>query len=233
MVLAAGLGERMRPITLTTPKPLIIIGRESLLDRALNALGQQGVELVVVNAHHLVDVIERHLAGRSKPAVRLSIETDRLETGGGVRNSLPLLGQAPFFVVNGDILWRDGPRPTLAALADAWDPGGMDALLMLHPVGSALGYDGPGDFHRQSDGRVVRRKEGERAPYVFAGLQVLHPRLFNGAPEGAFSLNVLYDRAISRGTLYAIEHAGRWCHVGTPADLPLAKAFLANEAASA
>jgi MurNAc alpha-1-phosphate uridylyltransferase len=233
MVLAAGLGERMRPITLTTPKPLIVIGRETLLDRALNALGEQGVEQVVVNAHHLADVVERHLSGRSKPAVLLSIEGERLETGGGVRNALPLLGQAPFFVVNGDTLWRDGPRSTLADLADAWDPGRMDALLLLHPVVTALGYDGPGDFHWRSDGRVMRRKDGERAPYLFAGLQILHPRLFNGAPEGAFSLNVLYDRAIARGRLYAIEHAGRWCHVGTPADIPVAEAFLANEAASA
>lgn len=233
MVLAAGLGERMRPITLTTPKPLIVIGRETLLDRAINALGEEGVEQVVVNAHHLGNVVERHLAGRSKPAVRLSIEAERLETGGGVRNALPLLGQAPFFVVNGDILWRDGPRPTLADLADAWDPGRMDALLMLHPVATALGYDGLGDFHLHADGRITRRKDSERALYLFAGLQILHPRLFIGAQEGAFSLNVLYDRAIVRGTLYAIEHAGRWCHVGTPADIPVAQAFLADEAASA
>jgi MurNAc alpha-1-phosphate uridylyltransferase len=233
MVLAAGLGERMRPITLSTPKPLILIGRETLLDRALDALGEHGVEQAVVNAHHLATMVERHLSGRSKPAVRLSIEADRLETGGGVRNALPLLGKAPFFVVNGDILWRDGPRPTLADLADAWDPSRMNALLILQPVATALGYDGPGDFHLQSDGRVIRRKGSERAPYLFTGLQILHPRLFVGAPEGAFSLNLLYDRAIAQGTLYAIEHAGRWCHVGTPADIPLAEAFLAEEAASA
>ena len=228
MVLAAGIGERMRPITLTTPKPLIAIGDQTMLDRALNALDDEGVEQVVVNAHHLADVVARHLAGRRKPAVRLSVEAERLETGGGVRNALSLLGQAHFFVVNGDILWRDGPRRTLADLADAWDPSRMDALLLLHPVATALGYQGPGDFHRQADGRVTRRKANERAPYLFAGLQILHPRLFAGSPDGPFSLNVLYDRAIAGDRLYAIEHGGHWCHVSTPADIPVAEAFLAN-----
>lgn len=230
MVLAAGLGERMRPITLTTPKPLIVLAGRTMLDRAIDALAEQGVEQVVVNAHHLADVVARHLAGRSRPPIRLSIETERLETGGGVRNALPLLGVEPFFVINGDILWRDGPQPTLADLADAWDGERMDALLLLHPVSSALGYAGPGDFRREGDGRLIRRAADERAPYLFAGLQILHPRLFAGAPDGAFSLNRLYDRAIGRGRLYGVEHRGRWCHVGTPADIPIAEAFLRNAA---
>ncbi len=233
MVLAAGMGERMRPITLTTPKPLIAIGGQTMLDRALNALEDEGVEQVVVNAHHLADVVARHLADRRKPAIRLSVEAERLETGGGVRNALSLLGQASFFVVNGDILWRDGPRSTLGDLAAAWDPSRMDALLLLHPVATALGYDGPGDFHRQADGRVTRRDANGRAPYLFAGLQILHPRLFTGTPTGPFSLNVLYDRAIAGDRLYAIEHGGHWCHVSTPADIPVAEAFLANGVPSA
>lgn len=233
MVLAAGVGERMRPITLTTPKPLIAIGGQTMLDRALDALDEEGVEQVVVNAHHLADVVARHLAGRRQPAIRLSVEAERLETGGGVRNALPLLGQAPFFVVNGDILWRNGARPTLADLADAWEPGRMDALLLLHPVATALGYQGAGDFQRLADGRVTRRDKDERAPHLFAGLQILHPRLFAGSPGGPFSLNVLYDRAIAADRLYAIEHGGSWCHVSTPADIPVAEAFLANGVPSA
>lgn len=233
MVLAAGLGERMRPITLTTPKPLILLGGRTMLDRALDALTAQGVEQVVVNAHHLAHVIARHLAGRNRPVIRLSVEADRLETGGGVRHALPLLGDDPFFVINGDILWRDGRSPTLADLATAWEEERMDALLLLHPCDLALGYDGPGDFHRKDDGRLVRRRHEECAPFLFAGLQILHPRLFADAPEGPFSLNLLYDRAIAQGRLFGIEHRGRWCHVGTPADIPVAESFLRNGAGAA
>ena len=222
----------MRPITLTTPKPLIVLGGQTMLDRAIDALAEQGVEQVVVNAHHLADVIARHLAGRSQPPVRLCVETERLETGGGVRNALPLLGEPSFFVVNGDILWKDGPRPTLADLAGAWDGARMDALLLLHPLASALGYDGPGDFRLNHDGRLIRRATDERAPYLFAGLQILHPRLFANTADGPFSLNLLYDRAIGGGRLYGIEHCGRWCHVGTPADIPVAEAFLRSGAAA-
>lgn len=228
MVLAAGLGLRMRPITLTTPKPLIPLAGRTMLDRALDALDAHGVEQVIVNAHHLADVLARHLAGRRLPAVRLCVEAERLETGGGVRNALPLLGRGPFFVLNGDILWQDGSQPTLDTLAAGWDDATMDALLLLHPVETALGYDGAGDFHRESDGRLVRRRDGETAPFLFAGLQVLHPRLLAGSPDGTFSLNLLYDRAMARGRLYGIEHGGRWCHVGTPADIPVAEAFLRN-----
>ncbi|HYN38427.1 MAG TPA: nucleotidyltransferase family protein [Rhodospirillales bacterium] len=226
MVLAAGLGQRMLPLTLTTPKPLIPVGGRTMLDRAIDALASHGIDLLVVNAHHLACVVERHLAARARPPIRLVIEGERLETGGGVRNALPLLGDDPFFVVNGDILWQDGPQPTLADLARAWKPATMDALLLLQPLATALGYDGPGDFQRRDDGRLVRRGNGERAPYLFAGLQILHPRLLADAPDGAFSLNLLYDRAIAGGRLYGIEHRGRWCHVGTPADIPVAEAFL-------
>jgi ATP-dependent helicase/nuclease subunit B len=226
MVLAAGRGRRMWPITETLPKPLIEIGGRSMLDRVIDFLEVLGIEQVVVNAHHLAPLVERHLAKRRSPSIRLSIEAEPLETGGGVANALPLLGGGPFFVVNGDVLWRDGPVPTLADLAAAWDGRRMDGLLLLHPVATAVGYAGQGDFLLAEDGRLVRRRPGDRAPLLFAGLQILHPRLFAEAPAGAFSLNVLYDRAIAAGRLFGVVHRGGWCHVGTPADIPAAEVFL-------
>jgi len=231
MVLAAGLGLRMRPITLTLPKPLIPIGGRTMLDRALDALQAHGLDHVVVNAHYLPEAIERHMAARrlavaASPPLTVIVEPERLETGGGVTNALPLLGEGPFFVVNGDVLWRDGPLPTLAELARAWDGERMDALLLLHPLATAIGYDGPGDFFRSDDGRLVRRPPDGRAPFLFAGLQIVHSRLFEGAPAGAFSLNVLYDRAIASGRGFGVVHRGGWCHVGTPADIPAAEAFV-------
>lgn len=226
MVLAAGLGVRMRPITLSLPKPLIEIGGRSMLDRALDDLEAAGMSSVVVNVHHLASLIEAHLLGRARPAIRISHEVTLLETGGGVTQALPLLGPEPFFVVNGDVLWRNGPVPSLRQLADAWEPARMDALLLLHPTATARGYDGPGDFFLLNDQRLERRGTRPSAPVLFAGLQILHPRLFNDAPEGAFSLNLLYDRAIAAGRLFGVMHAGGWCHVGTPEDIAPAEAFL-------
>ncbi|MBK8174189.1 MAG: nucleotidyltransferase family protein [Rhodospirillales bacterium] len=226
MLLAAGLGERMRPITLRVPKPLIEIAGRTMLDRALDFLEAAGIDQVVVNAFHLADVVERHVAARRSPPTRLCIEAERLETGGGVANALPMLGEGGFFVINGDVIWRDGPAPTLGELAQAWDDVAMDGLLLLHPTQTALGYDGPGDFFLSNDTRLVRRGQRPCAPFLFAGIQILHPRLFTGAPNGAFSLNLLYDRAIAAGRLFGLAHAGGWCHVGTPADIPRAEAFL-------
>lgn len=230
MVLAAGLGVRMRPITLSLPKPLIEIGGRSMLDRALDELVAVGASNVVVNVHHLAPLIEAHLRDRAQPAIRISHEATLLETGGGVTQALPLLGPVPFFVVNGDVLWRNGPVPSLRQLADAWDPARMDALLLLHPTATARGYDGPGDFFLLDDQRPERRGTRPTAPVLFAGLQILHPRLFIDAPNGAFSLNLLYDRAIAAGRLFGVMHAGAWCHVGTPADIPPAEAFLRDGA---
>jgi|APTNR8051073442_1049403.scaffolds.fasta_scaffold07778_5 MurNAc alpha-1-phosphate uridylyltransferase len=231
MVLAAGLGLRMRPITETLPKPLIRIGGRSLLDRILDRLAEAGVEESVVNVHHLAHVIEEHiedhLTQRRRPAVRLSHEAARLETGGGIAHALRLFDDRPFFAINGDVLWEDGAPPTLPALAAMWEAGRMDALLVLHPVTTARGYDGVGDFNRLADGRLQRR-QGADAPYLFAGIQILHPRLFADAPPGPFSLNLLYDRAERAGRLFGLVHAGRWCHVGTPDDIPVAEAFLAD-----
>jgi MurNAc alpha-1-phosphate uridylyltransferase len=226
MVLAAGLGLRMRPLTLTRPKPLIALAGRTLLDRALDALAEAGITDAVVNTHYLGGMIAAHLAGRARPSVTLSPEDALLETGGGVANALALLGGAPFFVVNADIAWSDGPKPALARLAESWTDG-MDALLLVQPVVSATGYDGAGDFDIAGDGRL-RRRAGAGAPLVFTGVQLLHPRLFRGAPGGAFSLNVLYDRAEAAGRLFGLAHDGGWYHVGTPTALAEAEALIAK-----
>lgn len=242
MILAAGLGVRMRPITLTCPKPLVPVAGRTMLDRALDHLEAAGVRHSVVNSHWLGERIRAHLAGRA--GVTVVHEEVLLETGGGVANALELLGDGPFYVVNGDIVWTDGGVPALARLAAAWDPGGMDALLLLQPTAAAIGYDGDGDFligppwapGAQNPGigggpagSPRRRPPGEKAPLLFAGVQILHPRLFAGAPSGKFSLNVLYDRALQAGRLSAIVHDGRWYHVGTPDALPVVEALLRDE----
>jgi MurNAc alpha-1-phosphate uridylyltransferase len=227
MVLAAGLGLRMRPITVTLPKPLIAVGGRTMLDRALDHLERAGVADAVVNVHYLPETIAEHLKTRMRPRIAISREDALLETGGGVANALPQLGAAPFYVVNADVVWRDGARPALLRLADSWDAARMDALLLLHPREAAVGYDGAGDFHLADDGRVRRRGAKETAPFVFTGVQILHPRLFAGAPSGAFSLNVLYDAAHARGRLFALAHDGDWLHIGTPAGLAEAEAVLA------
>jgi len=226
MVLAAGLGLRMRPITLTRPKPLVEVAGRSMLDRALDALAAAGVGEIVVNCHWLGEQIRDHLAGR--PGITLSPEDELLETGGGVARALPHLGEAGFFVVNADILWSEGPVPALERLRAAWDEARMDALLLLHPTATAVGHDGPGDFTLGADGIPARRGAAPRAPFLFTGVQVLHPRLFAGAPAGRFSLNLLYDRALAAGRLHAIVHEGGWYHVGTPEALPMVEARLAE-----
>jgi len=234
MVLAAGRGVRMRPITDHLPKPLVEIAGHSLLDRILDRLADAKVTETIVNTYHLGHLIEEHLTGRTDPpAIRLSTESVLLETGGGITNALPLLGAEPFFVINGDVLWtEDSTRPALSRLADAWDGSKADALLLLHPCEEALGYEGLGDFFLDDGARPVRRGERPGAPFLYAGLQILHPRLFRNIPAGPFSLNILYDRAITEGRLFAIVHKGGWCHVGTPQDIPQAEAFIADRLAS-
>jgi N-acetyl-alpha-D-muramate 1-phosphate uridylyltransferase len=226
MVLAAGLGTRMRPLTDTKPKPLIEVAGRSMLDRILDHLAAAGVGTAVVNLHHLGGQIRAHLANRQQPRIVLSDETDRLlETGGGVCRALPLLGPAPFFVLNGDVLWQDGVKPTLLDLASFWRDAEMDALLLMHPTGTALGYEGLGDFLMDQHGRLVRRSVGV-APFLFAGIQILHPRLFADCTPEPFSLNRLYDRAAANGRLYGARHLGRWMHIGTPAGLAEAELAL-------
>ncbi len=219
MVLAAGRGERMRPLTDQRPKPLIEVCGEAMLDRVLDRLAAAGVGEAVVNSHHLGEMIETHLASRRKPKILLSPEADLLETGGGVTKALPRLGKKPFFVVNGDVVWLDGARPALERLAEAWVDGAMDVLLLLHPTAYAIGYHGRGDFFMAPGGALRRRGEREVAPFLFTGLQILHPRIFKGAPAGAFSLNLLYDRAADTGRLWGLRHDGEWFHVGTPDSL--------------
>lgn len=219
MVLAAGLGQRMRPLTDRLPKPLVQVRGEAMLDTILDRLQAHGIGKVVVNLHYLGDMIEAHLKPRTQPEIRFSHEHDLLETGGGVKKALPLLGPAPFFVLNGDVCWLDGTTPALERLASAWNDEDMDALLLLHPTCSAFGYEGIGDYLMDPVGRLRRRQERQIAPFIYAGIQILHPRLFEGAPEGAFSLNRLYDKAQEAGRLWGLRHDGEWYHVGTPAEL--------------
>jgi MurNAc alpha-1-phosphate uridylyltransferase len=228
MVLAAGLGLRMRPITDRLPKPLVPVAGRTMLDRALDALAAAGVAECIVNTHYLAQLVIAHLKDRKQPAIRVSAEKDLLDTGGGVAKALPMLGREPFYAVNADIVWEDGPDlPALARLAAAYDPSKVDALLLVAPTDRAVGYDGPGDFFLGRDGSLTRRGGGAHADYVFTGVQILHPRLFTGCPAGAFSLNLLYDRARSRGRLRGLAHDGRWFHIGTPAGLRLAEEALA------
>lgn len=220
MVLAAGLGKRMRPITDTLPKPLVSIGGKPMLDHALDRLAGIGVRHAVVNVHHLASQIEAHLAGRTRPNITISDERDQLlETGGGVRKALPLLGEGPFFHLNSDSLWTEPAGPpmqsNLGRMAAAFDPDRMDILLLLAPRETSFGFEGRGDFHLQADGRLIRRGRDEEAAHVYAGVAILKPALFKACPEGPFSLNLQFDRAIAEGRLFGQELRGQWLHVGT------------------
>lgn len=215
MVLAAGFGKRMRPLTDNKPKPLVPLCGTPLIDWTMARLRAGGVSRFVVNSHYLGDQIAAHF--RADKDVTLSPEPEILETGGGVRKALPLLGDAPFFVANADIVWLDGTIPATRRMADTFDPARMDVLLLLHPVAQAGGdYSGVGDFHMDPEGRVTRRGENRVAPFLFAGLSILTPALFEDTPEGAFSLNRIFDAAAARDRLYGLVHDGEWYHVGTP-----------------
>lgn len=230
MVLAAGLGLRMRPLTEKLPKPLIPVAGKAMLDRVLDHLAASGVGECVVNTHHAGEMIAEHLADRKSPEVRLAPEPELLETGGSVNRALDELGPGPFFVVNGDVVWRDGEAPALQRLARAWDDDRMDTLLLLQGTVGAIGYDGAGDYFIEPEGERLgllrRRREGAGAPFVFTGIQLLHPRLFSPAPDGRFSLNLLYDAAQTKGRLFGLLHDGEWFHIGTPEGLALAESHL-------
>jgi MurNAc alpha-1-phosphate uridylyltransferase len=224
MVLAAGLGTRMRPITEHTPKPLVPLRGRPVIDWTLDRLAAVGVESCVVNVHHLADTVRNHLADRRAPRIAFSDETDRLmDTGGGVRKALPLLGAGPFFVVNGDVVWLNGIRPALTRLAEAWDPARMDLLLLVLRLAGANGYEGRGDFFVDPWGRPRRRLAHEIAPFVYAGVMMTTPALFEGTPDAPFSLNRLFNRALDEDRIRAVPHDGEWYHVGTPAALALAE----------
>lgn len=220
MILAAGLGTRMRPLTDDRPKPLIEVGGKALVDWAIDWVLAAGVKRVVVNSHYHADKLEAHLAKRDWKGLGVSLdvvrEEERLETGGGVRNALDKLGDAPFFVINSDSVFINGPTHGLRALAARWDPAAMDALLLLHPTPYAIGYDGRGDFTMDQLGGLVRRDESGVAPYLFSGAQIMSPGALAEMPDGAFSLNLVYDRALAAGRLYGLHHDGIYVHVGTP-----------------
>lgn len=221
MLLAAGLGTRMGPLSAECPKPLIKVLGKPLIDYGLDHCVEYGIRQIIVNTHYLPNQICNHVS--KFKCVTTIYEKERLETGGGVKNALSCFGQSPFFVINSDALWVDGPYPALKRLALAWDENRMDALLLLYPVFRLTSYMGHGDYHVDGNGIAQRRAELEVSPYIFAGVQVLHPRLFQNTPEGAFSLNTLYDKAESEGRLYAQVHDGDWYHVGTPEELRLAE----------
>lgn len=223
MVMAAGYGKRMRPLTNTRPKPMVELMGRSMIDRILDRLQAIGVEQVVVNTHHLAQMLENHLVQRTAPAIEISREAEILDTGGGVKAALDKLGDESFFVLNGDVFWLDGHAPALQRLADEWQPAKMDALLLLNATTAAIGYEGPGDFQLDTFGNARRRLEFEVAPFAFTGVQILHRRLFDYAPDGPFSLNLLYDQAEASERLFGLRHDGLWFHVGTPQDLELAE----------
>jgi N-acetyl-alpha-D-muramate 1-phosphate uridylyltransferase len=228
IVLAAGLGTRMRPYNGHIPKPLVEVGGKSLIDYSLDRLADAGVESVVVNVHHLADILEKHLAPRQRPHIEISDERgELLGTGGGIAKALPKLGAAPFFLVNSDTVWLDGVRPNFTRMAEAFDPRTMDAMLLLAPTTSSIGYVGRGDFAMLPDGRLRRRQENEVVPFVYAGAAVLSPTLFADAPKGAFALTVLFDRAAERDRLFGLRLEGIWMHVGTPEAVAAAEAALA------
>ena len=229
MILSAGLGTRMRPLTAELPKPLVRVAGVPLIDRVLARLEAAGIRRVVVNTHHLADRLIAHLAARKGTEIAISDERDHLlDSGGGVRKALPLLGPDPFLIHNCDSIWTEGTGTNLGRLLDRWDEDAMDCLLLLAPMAASLGYHGRGDFALDAAGRLRRPAPQETAPFVFAGVSVAHPRLFDGMPEGPFSLNRPWDRAIALGRAFGIPLDGRWMHVGDPAAVTAAEDWIAR-----
>ena len=219
MVLAAGLGSRMRPLTESIPKPLVQVDGKALIDHALDRLEGAGVNEIIINTFYLAELLEDHLSQRNSPKIQISREHELLDTGGGVHKALGFLGNAPFYVINSDAFWLNGPFDTLIQMAETWQESKMDGLLLLNSTVEAYGYDGQGDFDSDSNGCLSRRLEGYVSPWLFTGIQLLHPRLFNNAPHGIFSLNELYNKALKTERLFGTVHDGEWFHVGTPKDL--------------
>ena len=227
MVMAAGLGKRMRPLTATQPKPLVRVGGKALIDHSLDGLANAGVAKAVVNVHYLADALEAHLKARKRgPAITISDEREHLlETGGGMVKAAGLLPD-PFFCLNSDNIWLDGPRNVFRELSDRWDADKMDALLLVVPHARAVNYVGKGDFHLDPLGRISRRRTGRIAPFIYTGIQIVSHRLLREAPEGAFSTNVLWERAIAEDRLYGLSHTGVWCEVGEPGAIAPTEALL-------
>jgi MurNAc alpha-1-phosphate uridylyltransferase len=227
MVLAAGFGTRMRPLTDTRPKPLVEVAGRPLIDHVLDRLAAAGVDRVVVNIHHFAELMETHLKRRARPRIVLSDERGLLlGTGGGVVRALPQLGSAPFFHINSDTIWIDGARPNLTRLAEAFDPARMDALLLLAPAAGSIGYAGRGDFVMAPDGTLSPRGDRDSAPFVYAGAAIFAPVLFKDAPKGEFPLTDLFRRTADAGRLHGLKLDGLWMHVGTPEAIPPAEAAI-------
>jgi len=230
IVLSAGLGKRMRPLTATKPKPLIEVGGKALLDHVLERLHAAGVRKVVVNVHYLADALEAHLATRAH-GLEVVISDERkllMETGGGLVKAEPLIDCDPFLALNSDNLWIDGPADTIRLLASQWDGARMDALLLLVPQARALNHRGIGDFHMDRAGRIRRRERSHVAPFVFTGIQIVAKHLLRDAPDGPFSTNILWDRAIEEGRAFGAVHQGLWFDVGTPQSIQMTEAALEN-----
>ncbi|HYJ59670.1 MAG TPA: nucleotidyltransferase family protein [Methyloceanibacter sp.] len=219
MVLAAGYGERMRPLTLSIPKPLVRLAGRPLLDHVLDRLAASGVKTAIVNVHYLPEQLEAHLAARQGRPPELLVSDERgvlLDTGGGTKKALPLLGSGPFFIHNADSVWSEGTAPALSRMLRKWNPGAMDCLLLLAPTATSIGYAAKGDFSMDAEGRLRRRGKNEVVPFAFAGVSLCDARLFEDAPDGRFSLNLLWDRALAEDKLCGMRMDGRWMHVGTP-----------------
>ncbi|HEX4158333.1 MAG TPA: nucleotidyltransferase family protein [Rhizomicrobium sp.] len=229
IILAAGLGTRMRPLTNNVPKPLVRVRGRALIDRVIDRLVAAGVEMIVVNIHHHADLLRAHLAARRDVEIRISDETDAiLGSGGGIFKVLPMFEGRPFFVHNADSIWVEGYGHALERMIANWKPETMDALLLAAPLVTAIGYEGPGDFLMDADGRLSRVPEGRLSPFAYPGVQIVHPRFFDGSAPGAFSINPLWDRAIERGRLFGVRLDGVWMHVGTPEALAQSEEFLAD-----
>lgn len=228
IVLAAGLGKRMLPITATLPKPLVKVADRSLIDFALDKLHEAGIETAVVNVHHFADMLEAHVRTRETPRIVISDErSELLETGGGVKKALPLLGDDPFITFNSDSLWIEAQEPNLKRLVAAWDPERMDILMLVAPLSTSIGFEGRGDFHMDPGGRLHRRGTDESAPFAYAGVAIVKPELVHGTPDGAFSANAFYDRAIAKERLHGLCMEGQWLHVGEPQAIAEAEQCLA------
>jgi MurNAc alpha-1-phosphate uridylyltransferase len=216
MVMAAGMGKRMRSLTASQPKPMVRVAGKPLIDHALDRLVEAGVTKAVINVHYLADALEAHLGERKNPEILISDERDMLlETGGGMVRAQPMLPD-PFFCLNADNIWLDGPRDAFHDLSSQWNPDEMDALLLMVPHARALNFRGKGDFHMDPIGRLTRRRSGRIAPFIYTGIQLVSHRLLRDAPEGGFSTNILWERAIEEGRLFGAAFTGQWFEVGTP-----------------
>lgn len=231
MVLAAGKGTRMRPLTDNLPKPLVPFMGKALIDHALDRLAEAGIEEAIVNIHHFADLMEAHLAARIAAGVgpRITISDERgllLETGGGIKKALPLLGDDPIITFNSDSVWVEGWGQNITRLIEAFDADRMDAILMIADAARTIGYVGRGDFTMAADGALSRRPTSTTVPYMFAGVQIIKPAAFAAGPDGAFSTNLIWDQMLEAGRLFGWRMGGTWMHVGAPDDLADAEAFL-------